>query len=131
MCYSSGVCDDQQEVIEVARPAFRKPWEHGAKAYHEADNLAAIETGMKRKRSPFTVLIHHSTHALDGVACHACGEDLDKAYTINGGDDSVGPDTYAMVDVDPKSKTVKLRHYYCAWTTTLAQVVKLREVMGA
>lgn len=110
----------------MPRPAFRKPWEHGAKAYHEADSLAAIEGGMKRKRVPFTVLIHHETHALDGVACHACGEDLAGPYEVSGGK----ADTYAMVDVSPKNKTVVIRHYYCAWTSTMNAVHKLHEVIG-
>lgn len=108
----------------MSRPAFRKPWEHGAKAYHEADSLEAVAAGCKRKRAPFTVLIHHSTHALDGVACGSCGHDLAGSYPLKG---SGEPDTYAMCDVDPKRGTFKLTHYYCAWAGVMGEVMKLRE----
>jgi hypothetical protein len=118
------------EVTEVAvatRPAFRKPWQHGAKAYHEADSLAAIRDGLGRLRSPFTVLIHHTTHSLDGVPCASCGEDLAGPYTLKG---SGEPDRYAMVDVNPRHKTYVTRHYYCSWGVVMGNVLKLREVMG-
>jgi hypothetical protein len=118
-----------QEVTEVrttTRPAFRKPWTHGAKAYHEADSLAAIRDGLGRLRKPLTVLIHHERGALAGVPCAACGKALDGPYL----DDSDHVDRYAMVDVDPRSKTYVTRHYYCAWGAVMNKVMKLREVMG-
>lgn len=103
-------------------PSFRKPWEHGAKAYHEADSLAAIvEHGMKRRRVPYTVLILHKSHGVDGVPCAACGEDLAGPY---GDGDHV--DNYAMVDVNPRSRTMSARHYYCAWGATMSEVAKIR-----
>lgn len=109
----------------MARPAFRKPWEHGAKAYHEADSLAALAEGVKRKRVPLTVLIRHETHALDGVACHACGGDLAAPYELC----PDWADSYAMADVNPRRGTVALRHYYCAWQGTMAKIMELRELM--
>lgn len=108
------------------KPAFRKPWEHGAKAYHEADSLEAIGPGIKRLRSPLTVLILHETGALDGVLCDACGEDLAGPYTVRGSDE---PDNYAMIDVDPRSKTYVARHYYCAWNALLGEIERHRLVM--
>lgn len=112
--------------MQVARPAFRKPWQDGAKAYHEADSLAALAVGVKRKRSPLTVLIYHSTHALDGEPCAACGKDLAGPYL----DGSDHVDSYAMADVNPRAGTVMLRHYYCAWGVTMQNVVKLREFVS-
>lgn len=108
------------------RPAFRKPWEHGAKAYHEADSLAAIRDGLGRLRKPLTVLVHHDGGALAGVPCDACGEALDGPYEVGNGH----VDSYAMVDVNPRAKTYVTRHYYCAWGSVMAKIWKLREVMG-
>lgn len=104
-------------------PSFRKPWQNGAKAYHEADSLDAIGPGIRRMRKPLTVLILHDTHSLDGVPCDACGHDLAAPYPAKG---SGEPDSYAMVDVDPRSETYIARHYYCAWTALLGEIERHR-----
>jgi len=112
----------------TTRPSFRKPWQHGAKAYHEADSLEALAKGVRRKRNPLTVLIPHATHALDGTPCAACGLDLAGPYAVNPGDEPTTTDRHCYADVDPKRGTVALRHYYCAWGHTMNQVLKLRDL---
>lgn len=110
----------------MAGPAFRKPWQHGAKAYHEADSLDAIGPGIKRLRNPLTVLIHHSTHSLDGVPCDACGHDLAGPYPAK---TSGEPDNHAMIDVDPRTKTYVKLHYVCAWGALFAEIERHRLVI--
>lgn len=108
----------------MERPLIRKPWTHGAKAYHEADSLGDIVNGLGRLRRPLTVLIHHSGHGLDGVPCASCGGDLAGPY---GDDDRV--DSYSMVDVNPRTKQTVARHYYCAWGMTMNEVVRLSRLV--
>lgn len=112
-------------MAATARPTLRKPWTHGAAAYHEADSIEGILAGLGRIRNPFTALIRHETHGVDGVPCAVCG--LDLAGPSPGRD---VPDTYAMVDVNPRTKRCVAKHYYCAWGGVMEKVMELKEVIG-
>ena len=115
----------------ATRPAFRKPWEHGAKAYPQADSLTAMVEGMKRRRNPDTVHVAHE--GLVGETCAHCGKAFDAAYPANAGapenawvKDEGG---YAYVDYDPRTKKAVARHYYCAWQGTMKNILDLRDLI--
>jgi hypothetical protein len=57
---------------------------------------------------------------------------LNKPYPVNKDDkpEDWTTDTYAYFDVYPKSRNIVGRHYYCAWSSTLAQVYKLAAHIG-
>jgi len=115
----------------AARPAFRKPWTHGAKAYAQADTLAAMIEGMKRCRKPDTVHVAHA--GLVGVTCACCGLPLDSPYPVSPTQpDSIVQDDlgYAYVDYNPRTKRAVVRHYYCAWAGTIQEVLDLGRAMG-
>ena len=110
----------------LARPAYRQPWQHGAYAYPQADTLAALAAGVKRKRKPLTVHVAHS--GVGTLPCAACGLPLGGPYRVNVGDDPTTVDStgYAYGDVSPKRGTVVLRHYYCAWGALMERVIAIR-----
>lgn len=121
----------QVSALTETRPAYRKPWTFGAKAYPEADNLAAIVTGTKRARNPLTVRVPHA--GLVDERCACCGLALDAEYPVSPNQ----PDTLvrdesgmAMVDYDPRTKRAIVRHYYCAWAGTIGEVLDLGRRMG-
>jgi hypothetical protein len=111
------------------RPAYREPWTHGAYAYPQADTIDAAAHGVRRKRKPLTVHVAHS--GLTGRACDRCGNALDAPYPVNADDppDQWHTDRggYAYVDIDPHTGRYTIRHYYCAWTSTLAAVHKFAD----
>lgn len=101
-----------------ARPTFRKPWTHGAKAYIEADTFAALAEGMKRMRKVQTVLMPNTGEAGD-KPCAACGVSL-KAASPNGSLDKNSYWTYS-----PKRRAAYGMHYECSWGAILQQVLDL------
>lgn len=114
----------------ATRPAYRQPWNHGAKSYPEADSLDAMWIGIKGKRKPLTVHVAHA--GLTGRVCAGCGVAFDAPYPINAGtsmetmvEDRGG---YAYVDVDPKKGTAVARHYYCAWGSLMAEVLRIHTI---
>jgi hypothetical protein len=102
----------------IDRPAFRKPWEHGARAYHEADSLAAALEGFKRVRTIKSFILKGTT---DDPPCGGCGRLLS--------DDPAELDSYKgnRCQYHPRTKSISVRHYTCAWGDTLAQVQALAE----
>lgn len=110
----------------MAAAGYREPWTGGAKAYPEADTIAALWAGTARKRKPLTVHVAHA--ALAGVPCAGCGQPLDGPYVLNAGEERTVRDElgYAYVDVNPRAGTATAHHYYCAWGRTMTEVMKLR-----
>ena len=110
-------------------PAYREPWQHGAKAYPQADSLAAMVAGTKRKRKPLTVHVAHG--GLVGETCAHCGQAFDAAYPVNEGDPKdrwvTDKGGYAYVDYDPRTKRAVARHYYCAWAGTMKKVLDMAD----
>lgn len=116
-------------ALTETRPAYRKPWTHGAKAYPQADSLDAMVAGTKRARNPLTV--HVAWSGLTDVKCACCGGALDEAYCAPGmSTDVVDSTGYAYVDYDPRTKRAVVRHYYCAWAGTMTEVLDLGRAMG-
>lgn len=104
-------------TVTKNRPAFRKPWEHGAKAYYEADTLEALKEGAKRKRNPF--MVHLSLEGFGHLPCGTCGIPLADEY----GDGQ--RDTWGTGHYSPKAKRLGVQHYYCSWQTLMDQVFRL------
>jgi hypothetical protein len=116
----------------MMRPAYREPWHDGAYAYPQADTLAALVDGTRRKRRPLTVHVAHA--ACEGLTCAGCGYPLDAPYPVNPGDETdewrTDDGGYAYVDVNPARGTFTARHYYCAWGSTMRDVVALSRAIG-
>ena len=107
----------------MARPGFRKPWEHGAKAYHEADTLEALHEGAKRKRKTF--MLHVSHEGFGHYECAKCGIPVGNPYPVNEGDTALHQDKWATAHYSPKRKELVVLHYYCSWATLIHQVFAL------
>lgn len=111
-------------MTTITKPAYRQPWEHGAKAYAQADTLEALRQGMKRKRN--MQMIHL---ALDGefgsLACSCCGIALNQPYAVNKGENPTKTDTWGTGKYYPKSKKLVVMHYYCSWGALLQEIFKL------
>lgn len=108
----------------TTRPAFRKPWEHGAKGYQEADTFAAFAEGMKRKRTVQMVKMPNSGEA--GLKpCAGCGIPLRDAYAVNQGGALDHQDEWSTWTYSPKSKQAYGMHYYCSWGHLMQQVLDL------
>lgn len=107
----------------TTRPAFRRPWEHGAKAYHQADNLEALREGMKRKRK--WEIVHLSHEGFGHLPCASCGIPVGDPYPVNEGDTVLRQDDSATGHYFPKTKRLVVQHYYCSWGTLMNQVIQL------
>lgn len=105
--------------------SYRPPWTAGAKAYPQADTMADVWEGVRRKRNRLTVHVAHA--GLKGVMCAGCGHALDGPYPVNDGEEPTHVDRlgYAYVDVNPRAGTALARHYYCAWGAVMANVLAL------
>jgi hypothetical protein len=106
------------------RPAFRKPWEHGARAYPEADSLEALFEGAKRRRNTFDVLVG----GLGEHPCASCGIALQDAYPVNPGGPTMKTDDPSRgfrVIYSPRSRRWVARHYYCSWGALMQGVLEL------
>lgn len=114
----------------ATRPAFRRPWEHGAKAYHEADTLSALVEGAKRKRNVFMVRLNHE--GFGHMKCVKCGIPVGDPYPVNEGDKALHQDKgWATGHYAPRSKQLVALHYYCSWGMLLNQVFALgRKIYG-
>lgn len=107
----------------MTRPAYRNPWQHGAKAYPEADTLEALREGAKRKRKTFMV---HLSHAGFGhYECAKCGIPLGDPYPANKGDSNLVTDKWGTGHYSPKRKDLVVMHYYCSWGALMNQVIAL------
>lgn len=107
------------------RPAFRKPWTHGAKAYIEADTFAALHEGMKRMRKVQIVHMPNSGEAGD-AECASCGGRLRDASPK----DAMGHghiDTYSVWHWLPKQKAAYGEHYYCSWGSLMNRMFDLAD----
>ena len=92
------------------RPAFRKPWEHGARAYHEADTFEAALAGFKRARTSKMFLMPNSGEA-GQKRCASCALRLGGPIP---GQEKI--DQFSTWVYDPKRKAVVGgQHYVCSW----------------
>jgi hypothetical protein len=108
----------------TSRPAFRKPWTHGAKAYIEADTFSALREGMKRARN--TRLVHMSNSGEAGAQpCAACGVLLRDMYAVNPGEAPRRVDEWSTWEYNPRTKRAVGMHYYCSWGALMNAVLKL------
>lgn len=105
------------------RPAFRKPWTHGAKAYPEADTFEALKESMKRKRKPYLV---HMTNAGEAgeKPCASCGVPLREPYQVDPDSPKTRVDDNSTWHVDPRSKRAYGQHYYCSWGSLMGRLMK-------
>ena len=103
------------------RPPYRKPWEHGAKAYFEADTFKALAEGAKRKRKVFTVLM--AREAAGHLPCQYCGIALAEPYEVNRGRGDYTTDKLRFrVAYNPRDRSYVGRHYYCGWGAILQAI---------
>lgn len=109
----------------AARPGFREPWTHGAKAYTQADTFAALREGMKRKRNSRIIHMPNSGEAGD-MPCASCGIKLKDPYAVNKGGPLEKTDTYSTWHYSPKSKSGYGQHYYCSWGSLMEKIVSIR-----
>lgn len=92
--------------------AFRKPWEDGARGYHEADSTAAAKEGFKRVRTDKDFILTDHALAQEVVHCARC---TDRVL--------VGQPNRATYHA--ATKTVSVRHYVCGWGDTLDAVEEI------
>jgi hypothetical protein len=106
------------------RPAFRRPWHDGAAAYYEADSLADLFEGAKRKRNTFDVLVR----GIGETPCASCGIALQDPYPVNPGEAPKAHDEgrrgYRVI-YSPRTRRWTARHYYCGWADIMRAVVAL------
>lgn len=108
------------------RPAFRKPWTHGAKAYIEADTFEALREGMKRMRKSHLVHMPNSGEA--GLQpCASCGVLLREPYAVNPGEEPRKIDEWSTWRWNPKKKTAYGQHYYCSWGSLIGRMFDMHD----
>jgi len=98
---------------------FRKPWEHGAAAYHEADTFDAATEGFKRVR---TVKMFHmpAGSEADERECVTCHGKLGEPSKLQGS--SGKPDLASTWHYVPKRGIIGGQHYICSWQTLLTAI---------
>lgn len=106
----------------ATRPAFRKPWTHGAAAYTEADTFAAMYEGLKRTRKSRLVHMPNDGEAGD-QPCAVCGIRLRDPYPVNPGEAATKVDRYSTWHYIPSRKSARGAHYYCSWGALLSRLV--------
>jgi hypothetical protein len=103
----------------MTKPAFRKPWENGARGYAEADTFAAAIEGYKRVR---TVKMFHMTNSGEAgnQKCITCNRKLsDPAHG------TFKRDEFSTWEYHPKFKKVgNGQHYICSWTTLFNEIFR-------
>lgn len=105
-----------------ARPAYRKEWTNGARAYPEADTFAGLKESMKRKRNTYMVHMPNSGEA-GAEPCSCCGVNLGDPYRVNSDDaEPTALDMQSTWTVNPKTKTAFGQHYYCSWGSLMQEV---------
>lgn len=120
--------DDEVTTPTIDRPAFRKPWTHGARAYFEADTFDALREGMKRMRT--SKLVHMPNDGEAGlVPCATCGVALGAPYEINQGTgfENLHTDKWSTWTWLPKRKAAYGQHYYCSWATLMQDLFDLAD----
>jgi len=117
------------------KPAFRKPWEHGAYAYHEADTFAAALEGFRLRRKGEMFHMTNSGEA-GRQLCVVCDRRLDETYPTNPGE---APGTKIdehstwtlRVSKDRNGKTIRQigngMHYGCSWSNLFNRIFKLAD----
>lgn len=110
----------------VDRPAFRKPWTHGAKAYIEADTFEALREGMKRMRKGHIVHMPNTGEA-GLIPCVTCGVGLGSMYSVNEGEEPRVIDEWSTWHWVPKYKAAYGQHYYCSWGTLMERLFDLAD----
>lgn len=108
------------------RPAFRKPWTHGARAYFEADTFDALREGMKRMRKSHMVHMPNAGEAGD-MPCATCGALLKEPYAVNQGEAPSKTDEWSTWTWLPKRKAAYGQHYYCSWATLMQDLFDLAD----
>lgn len=91
---------------------FYLPWTQGARAYPEADSLAAARKGLARRRKDATIILRDKAVASGRIACSCCGEPI-TAETGN------------RTEYLARTKALRPMHYSCAWGQTLQEVENL------
>lgn len=110
------------------RPAFRKPWTHGAHAYAEADTFEAFAEGMKRKRVMQMVKMPNDGEA--GLKpCIHCGIALRDPYPVSKGSTQMHTDKKSTWTWIPKRKVIYGEHYYCSWGALMQQILDYEGMM--
>lgn len=118
--------DDEVTNPTQNRPAFRKPWTHGARAYMEADTFEALHEGMKRMRKSH--LVHMPNTGEAGlVPCVTCGVGLGSMYAVNEGSEPTAIDEWSTWTWLPKRKAAYGQHYYCSWGTLMQDLFDLAD----
>lgn len=108
------------------RPAFRKPWTHGARAYYEADTFEALREGMKRMRKSHMVHMPNSGEA-GLMPCASCGVALREPYAVNEGEQPSKADEWSTWTWLPKQKKAYGQHYYCSWGSLMRDLFDLAD----
>lgn len=95
---------------------MRKPWQNGAKAYHQAESLQDAETFFgKRYRKRQYFILDEDSPDIQTKNCAIC------KMPLNGppkGETKITPGaTYG--EYSPKYKKAVAYHYICGWTHTL------------
>lgn len=109
---------------QTSRPAYRKPWTHGARAYDEADTFAALKEGMKRCRK--TRIVHMPNDGEAGLKpCAVCGIALRDMYAVNSGEKPSRTDEWSTWEYNPRTKKAVGMHYYCSWGALMNAVLKM------
>ena len=79
---------------------FKKPWENGADAYHEADSIQEAKKGFSRCRKTQCFILSDKCIEKGKTFCKICGGQISV-------DDGNRCEYY------PKLKKVLPMHYYC------------------
>jgi hypothetical protein len=88
---------------------FKKPWENGACAYHEADSIAEAKKGFSRCRKDHYFILSDKTISKTKISCGVCGK-------------NILPDDGNRCLYFAKSKKVFPAHYYCAWNSLFKEI---------
>ena len=108
------------------RPAFRKPWTHGAAGYFEADTFDALREGMKRMRKTHIVKMPNTGEA-GLVPCASCGISLREKYAVNEGESPSRVDEWSTWHWLPSKKAAYGQHYYCSWGALINRLFDLAD----
>jgi hypothetical protein len=101
------------------RPAFRKPWTFGAKAYEEADTFEALRKGMARRRK-LTIVKMPNTGEAGNVPCASCGALLNTPVGYE------HPDDFSTWKWIPSRKAAYGQHYICSWESLFRVIANVK-----
>lgn len=100
---------------------YRKPWEGGAHAYPEADNMAGVKASLYRRRKPYMLHVSNHTKAVGNRPCDTCGIPLAQV-----GKDATTVDKWSTWHIDPRTKRATAEHYACSWMSLLTKIYSIR-----